>query len=225
MGETYPAGISYPELNENPNVPRDIQELAEDVNRELYRPFPCLSTSRPTTNRVGFTIREGDTGNIYLWDGSGWVFLLNSSGGSSGGGAGGAAGAWHGNATQAIGTTNTVIAASTEDAAASGITRSTQGSGHKWTLTESGIYAITACLYFNAGGGGGRRLFQLVNPGITIHHTGAIVYSPSLLECELNISKTKRFAAGSEIMFAANQSGQTTLGALLMNVDIAKVAA
>lgn len=225
--ETPLAALTYPELNDSPNVPRDMQELAQDVERELYGPFICTSSTRPAAGlvTVGQCIRESDTGDIYLWDGSAWVFLLNSSGGSSGGSAGGSAGSWHHSTTQAIGTANTVVAFNTEDIAAAVVTRSSQGSGHKFTFTESGLYAVSVCLAYGVGVAG-NRYCQVTNVAGNVGHGAANVpaYSTGVSPV-VNLAFTKRFAANDAIVVVGSQSGQSNLTAQGLHLDIAKIAA
>jgi len=237
MGNTTIASLTYPELNDGPNVPRDLQELAEDVDRELYRPFPCLSTARPANSpvplRLGFTIRETDTGDVHMWTGTGYKFLYNTSDGSSGGigggggGAGGAAGAWHSGTTQSVGTSNTILSWPTEDTApGSAITRSTQSAGHKFTLNEAGLYAISANVYFPVGSAG-QRYLQIMDVAGTISYDAMVQYVPTASNNAVinKLALTKRFTAGTALAIMGAQSGQTTLTVQSLRLDIAKVAA
>lgn len=226
MGNTGLANLTYPELNDSPNVPRDMQELAEDCDRELYRAFPCTSSTRPAAaGHTGLFIRETDTGDVRMSDGSTWLFILNTSGGSGGAGAGGSSGSYHHNTVQSIGTTSTIVAFNTEDIASAVVTKSTQGSGHKFTFLEDGLYAVNACLLY-ATGAAGSRYAQITNVAISIGHQ-AVNQPCSVTSAtpSVPVGTTKRFTAGDAIVIVGSQTGQSNLNAQGLHLDIAKVAA
>jgi hypothetical protein len=151
MGTTSRADLRYPEQGDENNVPLDIQELAEDVDDELYSAYTCTSSTRPAGVAAGFLIYETDTDLVLVYDGSGWIGT--GSGGSGGGGGGGSAvgGRWSaGSTAQTVPNTTsgpgTILAFGTAVSgsgipAATGVTRTTEGAGHKFELDESGIWS------------------------------------------------------------------------------------
>jgi hypothetical protein len=153
MGETTRWDLRYPEPGDETNVPLDLAELAEDVEDALGRAFACTSSTRPTGVPAGFLIYETDTDLVLVYDGAGWIGT--GSGGSGGGGGGSAVGGrWSaGSSAQSIPNTTsgpgTIVAFGTVVSgsgipAPAGVTRTTEGAGHKFALSDSGIWSAAA---------------------------------------------------------------------------------
>lgn len=224
MGTTVLAGLSYPELNDAPNVPRDVKELADDCDRELYRAYPCTSTTRPAPDRAGRICRESDTGRLYVATGTAWVLFADPGGGA--GGASSSYGSWRHTLAQSVGGSNTILAVNTEDAASAIIPRTTSGVGHKFTLNEAGIYSISASVLFGAGAGGARYL-QLTDPAITLAYDTMTVPVPTQTanDITLKIAVIRHFNASTPVVLVGAQTGQSTLGVQVLHLDIVKIAA
>ena len=216
MPTTPRAGLRYPSLNDPDNPPQDFEFLAGDVDAQLYRALPCLSTARPTGVPDGFLIRETDTGLVQVYNapGSTWV-PVGGAGGGGGGGGGAAAysaveGQWTPSSAQSIPTSDAVVAFGTTEIASPIVTRSTSGAGHKFTLTEAGFYQISVTGRFSAGLAG-RRFMEVRNAAQTARFVSEGFTVDDGDTATVNLGVGKRFAAGAEICVIATQSGQTTL--------------
>lgn len=222
MGNTWLANLTYPALTDSPNGPAAFQELADDVDRELYRPFPCTSSTRPSDPRLrtATCIYEADTGKVYLWNGDDWVLAYDTA--LSGGGTpDGGCGRWHHTTTQNVGTAAAIMAVDTEDVATTVVTKQTQGGGHKFVLNEAGIYTVSGNLLYATGTLGTRY--------ISVRDTAlAVIYDEMWMNesttCIVKVGFTDRFAAGAELVVASAQSGQTNLSGTLSRFRISKVA-
>jgi len=112
-------GYSYPTPLDEPNIPQHFQDLAEDIDADVTE-----------------------------------LAALIGEGGGGGGDIGTVVGGrWHANTTvQSIPATvsgpGTVVAFGTAgaDPAPSGVTRATEGSGHKFTLGSSGLWHVHATI-------------------------------------------------------------------------------
>lgn len=72
MPQTTKLGLRYPAVTDAPNVPLDVQELAEDVEAKLGL-IICTSATRPASPYQGMQIYETDTTETLFWTGSAWV--------------------------------------------------------------------------------------------------------------------------------------------------------
>lgn len=76
MGTTNVHFIPYPEPGDTPNIPADMQSLAEKVDSSLFltQIVQCTSSTRPTGGDlfVGRFIFETDTLAYGIWDGTAW---------------------------------------------------------------------------------------------------------------------------------------------------------
>ena len=215
MPTTSRAALRYPALTDPDNPPQDLGFLASDVDGQLYRALPCLSTARPTGVPDGFLIRETDTGLVQVYNapGSAWVPVGGSGGGGGGGGAAAYAaveGQWTPSSAQGIATSDTVVAFGTTEITSSIVTRSTSGAGHKFTFTEAGFYQVSVTARFSAGLAG-RRFVEIRNAAQTARFVSEGFTVSDGDTATVNLSVGKRFAAAAEICVIATQSGQTTL--------------
>lgn len=160
MGTTSRFGLRYPEIGDETNVPLDISELASDVDARLSRAFECTSGTRPTGVPSGFLIRETDTGLVLVYNGSSWTGLGTSGGGGGGGGSTG--GRWSATgAGQSIPNTSsgpgTIVAFGTASSSPvpTGVTRTTEGAGHKFELLSSGVWSAAATVRVASASAGG----------------------------------------------------------------------
>lgn len=69
--------LPSPELTAPPNVPADLQALANALDVRLGSIFYVTSTSRPA-HRLGRVIYESDTKRLQISTGSAWVLLSTS---------------------------------------------------------------------------------------------------------------------------------------------------
>jgi hypothetical protein len=218
VGTTSRFGYRYPALTDAPNGPQAVQFLAEDVEEYTSRAFPCTSTTRPTGVGDGFIIRETDTGKWLGWTGSAWTELADTGGGSGGGGGGGGSigfpnaveGQWRASNNQSLSSgSDTVLAFGTTEITSSIVTRSTLGSGHRFTLTEAGVYAVTATVRF-AAGTAGSRFIELRNSAQSDGYVSAGDQGGPAAATR-HFSITKRFAAAQELVVIGAQSSGSTL--------------
>lgn len=218
MGTTTRFGLRYPALTDAPNGPQLAQFLAEDVEAHLARPFLCTSTTRPTGAPDWFLIGETDTGKLlrYSASGSTWIELGDSGGvgGGGGGGGGGFAtaieGQWRASSNQNLANgSDTVLAFGTSETSSPVVTRATNGSGHKFVLTESGVYAVTTTVRF-VPGNTGSRFIELRNSAQNARFVAAGDQGGPAAATR-HFSITKRFPANQELVVIAAQSSGGTL--------------
>ena len=164
MGSTSRFGLRYPELTDAPNGPAQFQTLAYDVDGKLARAFRCTSGTRPTDVPDDFIIRESDTGNVLIWTGSAWAQISGAVSGGGGGGTpavGTVSATYSASSAQPIATNSDVVVAfGVAASTAAEVTRSTFGAGHRFTLTQSRLWIISATLRFSQDPAGGRT-FEL----------------------------------------------------------------
>lgn len=218
MGTTTRFGFRYPALTDAPNGPQACQFLAEDVESRTSRAFPCTSTTRPTGVADGFIIRETDTGKWMGWDGTAWSELADAGGGGGGGGTGGTTsgfataveGQWRASSNQSLANgADTVLAFGSTETSSSVVTRATLGSGHKFVLTQSGAYAVTATVRF-ATGNTGSRFIELRNSAQSDGYVAAGDQGGPAAATR-HFSIVKKFAANQELVVIAAQSSGGTL--------------
>lgn len=173
MPTTTRAGLRYPTTSVPPNVPQDLQLLAEDVDAQLYRAYPCDAATVPTGVPNGFLIDRTDLGELRVLRAGSWVTIASTVGGGGGDGstAGYVAGQWSEDTPQSIPfNTNTAVRFSDTDLASAVVTRSPEGAGHKFTVSEAGLYAVSTTVRFAAGGAGGNRYLELRNAAGTVRY-------------------------------------------------------
>ncbi|GEL17700.1 hypothetical protein [Pseudonocardia asaccharolytica] len=224
MGSTTRFGLRYPGLGDAPNGPQLAQQLAEDTEGWLARAYPCTSSTRPTGVGEGFLIREADTGSVLIYTGADWV-AVGGSGGGGGGGGSSAYASYAATAAQSIPSgADTVVAFGVETAAHALVTRSTQGSGHKFTLGQSGLWAITAVARFVAASS--ERTFELfTGGGATLAKAGGP--GPGL-PFTTTLSATRQLSAGTTVRLEAWQDSGGSLalepnGGNWVHIDFALV--
>lgn len=208
MGSTPRFTLHYPDLTDAPNGPAQLQQLAEDAETWLGRAFPCTSASRPTGVGEGFLVRESDTGSVLVWTGSAWAAVAGTvSGGGGGGGSSPAStvsATFAATAAQSIAaTTDVVVAFPVEQVADAGVTRSTNGAGHKFTVAQTRLWTITATLRFADATGGGRTFELRTGSGAVLAKEGDPVVSGPYTRC---LTVTRRLAAGTTVSAIARHN-------------------
>ena len=217
------SGLRYPGQPDAPNVAGDLQNLAEDVEAHLYRAKPVTDVTKPSglvSGDRGFLIDNVTTGNLERWSGSAWVVVGGSGGGGGGGGVTATEGIWTPSSAQSVGTALTVVAFGTEEQTSPDVVRSTQGAGHKFTFQTNGAYCIDVTCRFDAGNTG-RRFAEVENAAGSIRYVAEGFTVDTGDTATVNLSRTKRFAAGEAIVLVANQTGQTNLPLVPTGVSIA----
>lgn len=213
MGTTARFGLRYPALTDAPNGPQLAQFLAEDTEGWLSRAFPCTSSTRPAGVSDGFIIRETDTGKWLGWNGTVWSELADTGGGGGGGSTGFPTtieGQWRATGNQNISNNvDTVLGFGTTETSSSVVTRSTLGSGHKFTLNEAGTYAVTATVRFTSGTAGS-RFIELRNSAQSDGFVSAGDQGGPAAATR-HFSITKRFNVNQELVVIAAQSSGGTL--------------
>jgi len=203
--------LRYPGLTDAPNGPAQLQALAEDTDGWLCRAFACTSSTRPTiTDGRPFIIRETDTTNVLIWDGSAWV-LIAPAGGGGGGGAGATISTiYSATAVQSPAhNTETTVAFGVDVATDAAVTKSTSGAGHKFTLNQQRLWTISATVQFTENGSGGRAVDIRTTGGTVLAKVGS--ESSSENPWTANPSVTRRLAAATEIVVIAWQNSGSAL--------------
>lgn len=205
MPLTTRAALRYPLLTDAPNGPVMAQNLAEDVDAQLYRALPCTSSTRPAAPPIGMVIRETDTGLFLGWSGSTWDPI----------GAGAAlavetttADATYSAAgTQSVGQDINVILALAQGSSTTNINRNVRGAGHEFVLAVGGLWAVgLTCRWQQnpappaapSGANGELRagLYTAASPTEpVVEFGGDYESSPSYT----SLSVTKRFTAGTTL--------------------------
>jgi hypothetical protein len=232
LGSTPRFTLSYPALTDAPNGPAQLQELANDVEMWLCRDFPCTSTTRPTGVPEGFRIRESDTGNQLVWTGSAWA-QVNGGTVSGGGGGGGTSLLSTVSATYAATTaqsippnTDTVVAFGVEQQADPGVTRSTSGAGHKFTLSQTRLWIVAATIRFAAHSDTGGRTVELRAGATVLAKQGE--GDPAEPAWTRSLSVPRKLPAGTVITVVVRHDADTALSlepasGSYVHIDIAGV--
>jgi hypothetical protein len=235
LGTTSRFGLHYPDLTDAPHGPAQLQQLADDADTWLCRAFRCTSTTRPAGVPDDFIIRESDTGNIMIWTGSTWAQINGTV--SSGGGGGGTGGGtslistisatYAATSAQTIPTsTDTVVAFGVEQVADSAVTRSTSGSGHRFTLAQNRLWTVSFTGRFPTNTDTGGRTFEIRAGSTVLAKAGT--QTPTDNAWTANLSVTRKLAAGTAITVIARHSAGTSLplepsGGSYLHIDIAGV--
>jgi hypothetical protein len=198
--------LRYPAQSDAPNVPVDMQELASDVEGQLARAFPCLSTARPASPPLGMLIFETDTSLILIWDGDSWNTVVAPAGGGGGGTT--AHAQFSAASAQSVpNAANATCAFGTTDTSSALVTRASRGAGHQFTLGASGIWVITGTTRYASAAVTGERYAGL--------HTGASEGSPLAGQGQSppsgnpvtnNFGVAKSFASGAVVFVNLYQS-------------------
>lgn len=154
-------GLPYPDQTDEVDVPTDMSELAVAANDRLYRALARTSATRPTlvSGDRGFLVDESDTGNLVRWSGTEWIVIGSAESGGGGGDGATVGGRWTaGSTTQSIpNAVDTAVAFGTAVDSPTGVTRSTQGSGHKFTVGSTRLWAVHATVRFATTTAAGER--------------------------------------------------------------------
>jgi hypothetical protein len=228
LGTTARFGLRYPELTDAPNGPEQIRALAEDTDTRLSRAFRCTSSTRPTGVPNDFIIRESDTGSVLIWTGSAWAQIAGAVGGGGGGtGATGTVSATYAaTAAQSVpNSTDTTIAFGVQLVADNAVTRSTSGPGHKFTLTQTRLWVITATLRFSQNSVGGRTFELRAGSTVLAKASAAINADGPYTAC---LAIARKLTSGTEITAVGRHNAGISLalepaGGDYVHIDLAGV--
>jgi hypothetical protein len=217
MATTPRFGLHYQALTDAPDGAALGALLAADVDALLSKAYVCTSSTRPTGVPDWFLIGETDTGDLLRYNaaGSAWVNLTGATSGGGGGGGGGSTsdavpGKWRATANQSLPNgTDTVLAFGNTETASSVVTRATAGSGHKFTLAETRVYAVTATVRIIPGATGS-RFIELRNSAQTVRYVADGDQGGPAASTR-SFSVTDLFTAGTELVVIAAQSSGGTL--------------
>lgn len=201
MGTTSRFALRYPTVTDAPNVPVDMRELAEDVEGQLARAFPCLSTARPASPPLGMLIFETDTSLLLVWDGDSWNTVVAPAAGGSGGTT--AYAQFSAASAQSVpDATNTPAAFGTTDTASSSVARQADGAGHRFILNSSGIWSITTTIRYAQTSADGERYagIHLAGSSTTIPLGGEGHNQDLQGTVTLNVAVTRYFASGTGVI-------------------------
>lgn len=163
MATTSRFGLHYLTSNDAPDIAGVTQNLATDTDGWLSRFYPVANAAARialTGISAGFTAIQADDNSTWVWTGSAWIQLnVSTSGGAGGTSPALTYGQWSATATQTFTTTATdyPVAFAVQDVAATGVTQSTKGVGHKWSV-PAGYWLASATVRFAAGTAGSRFL-------------------------------------------------------------------
>jgi hypothetical protein len=202
-----PFSLRYQTLADAPDGAGLGQNLATDAAGWLSRAYPVAdAAARVALSGVGqgFLVFQDSDDTFWGWNGSSWIGFGDGTGGGGGGGTF-VEGQYRASANQSIpNNTDTVIGFGTTETASAVVTRATSGSGHKFTLTNTATYAITAVVRF-AAGAAGSRFIELRN---SAQSTGYVSDGDQggTAAATRSFSLTKAFTAGTELVVIAAQS-------------------
>lgn len=225
MATTPRFGLHYQALTDAPDGAALGGLLAEDVDDWLCRAYPVAdAAARAALSGLGtgFAVLQQDDNTAWIWSGSTWVELTGSTGGGGGGGGGGVGfvdGQWRASANQTLpNSTDTVLGFGTTETTSTEVARATSGSGHKFTLGSTGIYAVSATVRF-ATGAGGSRFIELRNSAQNARYasSGVTVGSGA---ATLNFAVTRQFTAGQELVVIAAQTSGGSLSTQYQGTSI-----
>jgi hypothetical protein len=145
MATTSRFGLPYPGIDDEPNGPDQVQDLAEAVDAQLSRLKAYPTAGRPVGVPAGFAIYDDDLAAPFYWDGAVWVPFGTGSGGG-GDTPSGVGGRWEQSDAQPIPATSsgpgTIV--SFPNGSGTGITQEAEGAGHEFILASSGVYVCGA---------------------------------------------------------------------------------
>lgn len=219
MGTTTLWGLRYPGSADEPNVPVDMQELADDADSALGRALAIANAAaRPASPARGALVHQDDDDTFYGYTGSLWVPLSGSGGGGGGGSAGGrweASGAGQPIPNTASGP-GTIVAFGDVGSlfTPTQVTRTSEGAGHKFELLAAGKWDADATIRMVTSTAAGE-----VSAGIYADPAGGSDFSVNLahdggrregLPRTLNPSGGTYLPAGTKIVvYVYNGTGTT----------------
>jgi hypothetical protein len=212
LGATTRFGLRFPELTDAPNGPAQLQTLAGDADTWLSRVYRCTSSTRPTGVPDDFLIRESDTGNMYVWTGSAWSQIAPVVSGGGGGGSvlGTVSATYTATSSQPIpNNTDTTVAFGVDAVTTSEVTRSTSGAGHKFTLNQTRLWAVTATVRFTENGVGGRAVDIRTGSSTLLAKAGS--QSSATNPYTVSLSCVRRLTSGTQISVVAWQNSGGSL--------------
>jgi hypothetical protein len=222
MATTSRFGLHYQALSDAPDGAALGALLAGDVDNWLCRAYPVADAAARTALSgisAGFVVLQQDDDTSWVWSGSTWVEIAGSSGGGGGGGTGFIDGQYRASANQNLSNnTDTVLGFGTTETSSTAVTRATSGSGHRFTLGSTGIYAVSATVRF-ASGAGGSRFIELRNSAQNARYvsSGVTVGSGA---ATLNFAVTRAFTAGQDLVVIAAQTSGGTLATQYQGTSI-----
>ena len=205
-----PFSLRYQTLADTPDGPALGQNLASDVAGWLSRAYPVANAAARQALSVGagFIALQQDDFSAWIWSGATWVSVGASGGGGSG--VAGVEGQWRANSNQDLPNgIDTVLAFGATETDSALVTRTTSGSGHKFTLGEDATWSVTATVRFVAGNTGSRFIELRDSAQTTGFVSSGDQGGPAA--ATRHFSVTKRFSAGQELIVVGAQSSGGTL--------------
>jgi hypothetical protein len=205
MPATSRFSLPYLSYGDAPDIPLDGKNSMEAVEAWLSRSRPYTSSTRPTGISIGFMIFETDTSQVMVYNGSTWVSVSPSTGGTAT-----AYAKYESAANQSIpDETTTAVAFGTAVATSAAVTRSAFGAGHKFKLEIGGIWAVNGFVRYQAAAVTGERFagFRRVSDESTIGGNGGAPPSGNPVTCSFAI--TEVFEEDEEIYVSAFQNTGT----------------
>jgi hypothetical protein len=223
MATTPRFGLHYQTLTDAPDGAALGALLAEDVDTWLGRAYPVADAAARTALSglsAGFLALQLDDDSLWQWNGSTWT----DRSGSSGGGGGSSAfayidGQYRAASNQTLSNNaDTVLAFATTETSSPVVTRATSGVGHKFTLSQTGLYCVTATVRF-AAGAAGSRFIELRNAAQNTRYVAAgDEGGPSAATRTFSI--TRGFSAGQDFVVTATQSSGGNLSTQYQGTSI-----
>jgi len=208
MATTPRFGLHYQALTDSPDGAALGGLLAGDVDGWLCRKFPVADAAARLALSglgTGFMVIQDDDDSEWTWNGSAWQAVSSGTGGGGGGSGLFIEGQYRATANQTIPNgTDTVIGFGTTETVSTSVTRATSGAGHKFTLTNTATYAITAVVRFAAGAAGSRFIELRDSAQTTGYVCDGDQGGPAA--ATRHFSLTKAFTAGTELVVIGAQS-------------------
>lgn len=178
MGTTTRFAVPYPEATDEPDGAGQMQTMAVALDAVLAKAQPIAdAAARPNPATRGWIVHQDDDDGFYGYTGSVWVPLSGAGGGGGGGHSGGRFAA---TAAQDVPATSSGIgtvvgfpgAGANMLGAATNVTRSASGAGHKFVLGAAGLWSAHATVRLAANSAAGE-----VSAGIWADLAGGTNYT------------------------------------------------
>lgn len=225
MATTTRFGLHYQSLTDSPDGAALGGTLAQDVDAWLCRKYPVADAAARVALSglgAGFEVLQQDDNSEWTWTGSSWQAAAGSTGGGGGGGTAAFSytdGQWRAAADQSLPNgTDTVLAFGTTETTSTAVTRATSSSGHKFTLSQTGLYAITATVRF-AAGAAGPRFIELRNAAQNVRFVASGGQAGTGANTR-TFSITRGFNAGQDFVVIATQTSGGTLSTQYQGTSI-----
>jgi hypothetical protein len=225
MATTPRFGLHYQTLTDSPDGAGLGGLLAADVDAWLARAYVVADAAARTGLSgigTGFIVFQQDDATLWAWSGSAWSSVTGSGGGGGEGGSSALAytdGQYRAAANQTLSNgTDTILAFATTETASAVVTRATSGVGHKFTLSQTGLYSISATVRF-AAGSSGSRFIELRNAAQNARYVSSGEQGGPAASTR-TFSLTRGFSAGQDFVVVATQSSGGNLATQYQGTSI-----